>query len=99
VAEEHFVFDSGDEMVTWYESSEQSQRGFCSRCGTTLFYTSSLSPGEIHVARVVIDGEIDREPQAHVFHDHRVPWFRCADGLPKIDSDAPVLEKYRDVVE
>jgi len=96
-ADDRFAYDTGEDKVAWYDSSEQSRRGFCSVCGTTLFYTSTVSPGEIHVARVLLDGEIDREPQAHVFHDQRVAWFRCTDGLPKIDADAPVLEKYRNI--
>src|SRR5207248_3458521 len=28
----------GAEKVTWYRSSEQVQRGFCSVCGSTLFW-------------------------------------------------------------
>lgn len=29
---------SGEEHITRYDSSEWAQRGFCSRCGTNLFY-------------------------------------------------------------
>ena len=93
-ADERFALSAGEDNLTWYESSEQSTRGFCTTCGTTLFYTSTLSPGEIHVALAAVEDTIDREPQAHVFHDHRVPWFRCTDGLPKIESTDPRLEKY-----
>jgi len=97
VADDRFAFTAGEDKLSWFDSSEQSRRGFCSSCGTTLFYTSNLSPGEIHVVLAAIDDPIDREPQAHVFHDHRVPWFRCTDGLPKIDSNNPRLEKYTTV--
>lgn len=95
VREDRFVYTAGEDLIHWYQSSPQSRRGFCSICGATLFYASSLSPGEIHVARALIEGEIDRAPQAHVFYDHRLLWFECTDELPKIDSSSKVLEKYQ----
>ena len=33
------------------QSSQQSRRGFCPTCGTTLFFASTLCPGEMHIAR------------------------------------------------
>lgn len=96
-AETRFAFSEGEHTVAWYASSEQSRRGFCSRCGTTLFYTSTLSPGEVHVARACIGGALDREPQGHVFYDQHVPWYEPNDALPKIDGDDPILEKYKAV--
>lgn len=95
--EDRFDLVAGDELLRWYQSSPQSRRGFCSACGTTLYYTSTLSPGEVHVARALIPGEIDRTPQAHVFYDHRPPWLDCADELSKIDSSDERLEKYKAV--
>ena len=34
----HDVHISGTEQVTVFKSSEWAERGFCSRCGTHLFY-------------------------------------------------------------
>ncbi len=96
-ADDRFSITGGEESVRWYQSSPQSRRGFCSACGTTLFYASTLAPGEIHIARACIEGEIDRDPQAHVFFDQRVHWLTSGDDLPKIDGDNPMLEKYKSV--
>ena len=95
--DDRFAYLAGRDLVHWYQSSPQSRRGFCSVCGTTMFYVSTLSPGEVHVARALISGDIDRTPQAHVFFDHRTPWIECADDLPKIDSSDERLAKYRTV--
>ena len=95
--DDRFAYTAGEDLVRWYQSSPQSRRGFCSVCGTTMFYESKLSPGEIHVARALIPGEIDRTPQAHVFYDHRQDWLDCADELPKVDSSSQILEKYKAV--
>jgi len=97
VADEKFEVTDGGAHVTWFESSPQSRRGFCELCGTTMFYTSSLSPGEVHIARACVPGEIDREPVAHIFVDHKVDWLTLGDGLPQLDSTSEALMKYREV--
>jgi hypothetical protein len=46
VNEGQLDLEQGDEQLTWFASSRQSRRGFCSRCGGTLFFKSTLAPGE-----------------------------------------------------
>ena len=55
--------------LQWYESTPAAERGFCRRCGTTLFFRSTRWPGELHIVRSNFDGPVDREPQAHVNFD------------------------------
>jgi len=59
-AEKQFAYTAGADLVSWYASSQQSKRGFCSRCGSTMFYVSTLSPGEVHIARAFVDEPVDR---------------------------------------
>ena len=63
-----------------------------------MFCASSLSPVEEHVARPYPYGELDREPQAHVFSDPRVAWLEVGGELPRISSDSEILARDR-VVE
>lgn len=72
VPQEQFSYVDGEDPLAWYASSQQSKRGFCRTCGTTMFYVSTLSPGEVHVARAWFECDVDRGPIAHVFHDQRV---------------------------
>mmetsp|Transcript_36971 Transcript_36971/g.80950 ORF Transcript_36971/g.80950 Transcript_36971/m.80950 type:complete len:135 (+) Transcript_36971:288-692(+) len=37
-------------QLKWYRSSEASERGFCSACGTRVLFRSEKWPGEIHMA-------------------------------------------------
>jgi hypothetical protein len=90
-----FRITSGESSLRWFRSSEQSERGFCATCGTTMFFRSKLAPGEMHVALACADGEIDRAPQAHVFHEARVRWVDTKDDLPTIDRDHTALQKYQ----
>ena len=68
-----FRLAAGQERLQWYRSSPAARRGFCSACGSMLFFEGERWPGEIHIARASVPGPIDREPQAHVFYDERVP--------------------------
>ena len=93
-AEERFRFLPGSAEPRWYASSQQSRRGFFPTCGTTLFFASTVCPGEIHIARPAIPGPIDREPQCHVFYDQRAEWCDVGDGLPRFATDDPGLAKF-----
>ncbi len=64
--------DDNSDCLSWFSSSDNAERGFCSRCGSTLFFKSQRWPGEIHVVRSNINGNIDLEPQAHVYYDTHV---------------------------
>lgn len=85
-AQERFAITAGKRALRWYSSSTEAERGFCSECGTTLFFRSERWAGEVHVARANLDGEIDREPQAHVFYESHVPWVKLGDDLPRKPS-------------
>jgi hypothetical protein len=96
-AESRFRFLPGSAEPKWYQSSQQSRRGFCANCGTTLFFASTICPGEIHVARPAIQGDIDREPQCHVFYDQHAGWIEVGDKLPRYATDEPGLAKFKAV--
>ncbi|MDP6345474.1 MAG: GFA family protein [Alphaproteobacteria bacterium] len=96
-AEGRFELRDGQVCLVWYPSSKQSRRGFCSKCGTTLFFASTAAPGEMHIARALIAGEIDRSPAINTFDDERVPWIHGAADLPAYGGDAEELAHYRDI--
>lgn len=72
-----------DGDLRWYTSSTGAERGFCAHCGSPIAFRSVRWPGEIHLARALIDAELDRLPQVHVFHDTHVPWVTLGDDLPR----------------
>ena len=72
------------------QSSPGTTRGFCSRCGSTLFFRSRQWPGELHVAHANLHGPADRAPQAHAYWNTHVDWVSLdpGDGLKRIDEPA-----------
>jgi hypothetical protein len=76
------IEDSG-KTLKWYSATENAYRGFCSHCGTTLFFKSARWPGELHITVVNIQQALDREPQTHVHWDTKQAWLHLVDDLPK----------------
>jgi hypothetical protein len=83
VDDDSFRITGGEEELSWYASSDAARRGFCSSCGSTLFFQSERWAGEMHIALADMDGPIDREPAGHVFYDSRAEWIHVDDALPK----------------
>lgn len=73
------------QFLAWYRSSDLGERGFCSRCGSTLLFRSGRWPGELHLTLANFLDPVDRAPQGHVFWVSHVDWVQLdeADGLPR----------------
>ena len=85
VEESRARIDDAQATLRWYASSPGAERGFCSHCGSMLFFRGQRWPGELHIVRANFDEPVDREPQVHVHYDTHVDWVALdpADGLPR----------------
>ncbi|PLX39005.1 MAG: hypothetical protein C0606_00205 [Hyphomicrobiales bacterium] len=82
------------EPVGWYESSAWAERGFCSRCGTSLFYRLSNSPeGMLAVSAEAFDDKDDLELKQHIYVDQQPSRYAFADDAPRL-TEAEVLAKF-----
>jgi hypothetical protein len=88
---------STNDALRWYQSSEQSRRGFCGGCGSTLFFASTLCPGELHIALASATTPIDRQPSLNCFVDQRAPWAPIDESLGSLGSGSQQLARYRTV--
>ena len=77
---------SGKEKLTHYASSDHGSRDFCSVCGSELFGWSTRTPDLAYTVLANLEGEIDRDPEAHLGFDTRVPWVAIDDDLPRIEG-------------
>ena len=77
--------DDPHARLQWYASTPGAERGFCTRCGSSLFFRSSNWPGELHVALANLHDAADRAPQAHAYWDTHVNWVALDpdDGLQR----------------
>lgn len=78
----------GEENLSWFAASDFARRGFCSTCGTLLFWKPN---GEARYA--VLAGAFDRpeclHPGYHICTEGKPEYYQIADGLPQYAKDAP----------
>jgi hypothetical protein len=72
----------GADHVTWFRSSEKVRRGFCSTCGSALFW-DPLHKDWIGVAMGAIDGPTGTRLRIHIYVADKGDYYDIADGLPQ----------------
>ena len=72
----------GSDKVTWYRSSEKVRRGFCSVCGSALFF-DPLHRDWIGLAMGAFDGATGTHLAMHIFVSQKGDYYEIADGLPQ----------------
>ncbi|MCX8996901.1 GFA family protein [Rhizobiaceae bacterium BDR2-2] len=72
----------GGEHVTWYRSAEKVRRGFCSACGSSLFFDPPHRDW-IAIAMGAFDGPTGTRMNLHIFVADKGDYYDIADGLPQ----------------
>lgn len=72
----------GEENVAWYRSSEKVRRGFCSTCGSTLFW-DPIGRDITSVAMGAFDKPTGTRLAIHIFVADKGDYYDIADGLPQ----------------
>jgi hypothetical protein len=84
-----FRWLAGEELMTFYESSPGTHRGFCSVCGspiTNRIDATAVSAGGVERMGVHLGGLDDdpgKAPALHAFVVDKAPWFTITDDLPQ----------------
>jgi hypothetical protein len=72
----------GADKVTWFQSSEKVRRGFCTICGSSLFF-DPLFREWIGVAMGAFDGPTGTRLKVHVFVADKGDYYDITDQLPQ----------------
>ena len=83
VNREQVSIDDRKGILTWFNSTKDAERGFCSSCGSSLFFRSKNWKDELHIVRANFTDSLDRYPQSHGYYDTHVSWLSVNDDLPK----------------
>lgn len=73
---------SGDEALGWYRSSDKVRRGFCSHCGSSLFW-EPLHRDWTAVAMGTFDAPTGTRAKMHIFVGEKGDYYDIADDLPQ----------------
>jgi len=75
-----------DETLSWYQSSPEARRGFCNRCGSSLFWQHDADQGATSVMSGTIDGATGITTEKHIFVADKGDYYEIADGAPQHDQ-------------
>jgi hypothetical protein len=69
--------------VTWFDSSPGVRRGFCRRCGSTLFWDNAANPF-VSVAAGAFDQPSGLRLRRHIYVADKADFYDIADGLEQL---------------
>jgi len=72
----------GEDKLTWYRSSEKVRRGFCSSCGSALFWDPA-GHDFIAIGMGAFDKPTHTHLEKHIFTADKGDYYEIADGLPQ----------------
>ena len=72
----------GAESLSWFRSSEKARRGFCSICGSFLFW-DLLEKDVVAIAMGAFDSPTDTQIEMHIFVADKGDYYAIEDGLPQ----------------
>lgn len=79
-----FTITEGAQAVTWHSSSDWATRGFCSTCGSQLFYRPNQSD-YIAVAAGALDQPTGLKVRRHIFTKDQADFVEILDAAPQIE--------------
>ena len=69
--------------VTRFASSEHGERGFCSDCGSSLFWRAPGDGNNVAISISTLDDGHGIEIMEHIWVDDKPDWYDFADDTPR----------------
>ncbi len=76
-----------DDGLAWFKTSDIARRGFCSTCGSSLFW----EPFELDATGIIagsLDGPTRLETIGHIFVGEKSDFYEITDELPMYESSS-----------
>ena len=81
VKPERFRLTAGEDSLSWFQSSPEARRGFCSRCGSSLFWQPA-DGSRISIMAGSLDPPTGIEATHHIFTAGKSDYYDIGDDLP-----------------
>lgn len=82
VRNENMRWLEGKDDIKIYKSSELAERGFCSLCGSNLYFRELGDDTQIEIALGALDEEPDHFPTSNIYVATKPGWIEGIDQLP-----------------
>ena len=89
VADDQLMLE-GEENLRWYRASDFARRGFCSNCGSVMFWKAD-SETYVSVLAGSFDAPSGLKLAFHIFCADKGDYYEIQDGLPQYERGSPGL--------
>jgi hypothetical protein len=79
---------SGADKLTWYAASLEAKRGFCSTCGSALFWKREDS-SRTSILAGALELPTGLAAESHIFVADKGDYYELCDGLPRFSGSRP----------
>ncbi|MDX1692760.1 MAG: GFA family protein [Ketobacteraceae bacterium] len=86
VREEDIEFTSGEDCISFYESSPGKKRCFCKICGSPVYSKTVKVPGVVRIRAGLLNEPLKTKPLAHFYVADKANWYTITDELPQFDQ-------------
>ena len=74
--------------LSWYDSSDKARRGFCSVCGSSMFYErKGIDKISVSAGSLEIPTSLDR--MRHIYVASKGDYYDISDDLPQFEEYCP----------
>jgi hypothetical protein len=77
-----------DGGLCWYRSSPRAERGFCGKCGSSLFWKPDHGR-HVSIMAGTMDTPTGLHADEHIFVAEASDYYALADGLPQFEYHSP----------
>ena len=70
--------------LKWFKSSKKAQRGFCSKCGASIFFKLMKSKN-ISIAAGIFDKSLKLKTNRNIFTKNRLKYYSLDNNIPKFN--------------
>jgi len=81
------IFITKDDGLAWYKTSDVARRGFCRKCGSSLFW----EPYELDATGIIagsLDGATGLKTMGHIYVGEKADFYEIEDDLPQFDASS-----------
>lgn len=71
------------EALRWFKSSDYGERGFCSTCGSSLFWRAAGEPTDWAINVSTLDDGHGQKIFEHIWVDFQPDWYGFTDDAPR----------------
>lgn len=77
----------GAEHLSWYDSSDWAQRGFCKHCGASLFYVLKGAQPDYVISAGAFDDVSALNLSSQIFIDQKPDYYAFAGDIPAMTGE------------